>query len=47
LSREVLDQFHANHVKRHLQTDIYARFVELNGNSTLEVQRYNSYSILA
>jgi FkbM family methyltransferase len=47
LSREVLDQFHDNHVKRHLQTDIYARFVELNGNSTLEVQRYNSYSILA
>jgi FkbM family methyltransferase len=47
LSREALDQFHANHVKRHLQTDIYARFVESNGNSTLEVQPYDSNSALA
>jgi hypothetical protein len=47
LSREALDQFHANHVKRHLQTDIYARFIESNGNSVLEVQPYDPNSALA
>ena len=40
LTREVLDQFHDNHVQRHLQTDIYASFVESNDNPTLKAQAY-------
>jgi FkbM family methyltransferase len=40
LTREVLDEFHENHVKRHIQTDIYAPFVESNDNPTLKVQPY-------
>jgi FkbM family methyltransferase len=40
LTREVLDKFHDNHVQRHLQTDIYAPFVESNDNPTLKVQPY-------
>jgi FkbM family methyltransferase len=42
LSREALDQFHENHAKRHLQTDIYATFVESNAMSTLKAQVYDS-----
>jgi FkbM family methyltransferase len=41
LSQEVLDQFHTNHVDRHLQTDIYIPFVESNNNHTLQVEPYN------
>jgi FkbM family methyltransferase len=47
LTREVLDQFHDNHARRHLQTDIYAMFVEWNENSTLKVQPYDLASSLA
>lgn len=47
LSEETLNQFHENHVKRHLQTDIYATFVETNGNSTLPVQPYTFSSSFA
>jgi FkbM family methyltransferase len=41
LSREALKNFHEIHVKRHLQTDIYARFVGSNENSTLNVKFYD------
>jgi FkbM family methyltransferase len=41
LTREALDQFHDDHVKRHLQTDIYTILVQSNENSTLIVQPYN------
>jgi len=47
LTREVLDQFHNVHAKRHLQTDIYAIFVESNSNRTLKVQPYNLESSFA
>jgi len=47
LSREALDQFHTDHVNRRLQTDIYAPFVESNGNSTLKAQPYNLGSSFA
>lgn len=40
LSREVLDGFHANHVQRHLQTDMYARFVDVDGSFSLSPQQY-------
>jgi FkbM family methyltransferase len=40
LTRKVLKYFHDYHVSRHLQTDIYARFVEWNENSTLQVEPY-------
>jgi len=40
LSRDILEQFHDHHVKRHLQTDIYATFVDSNDNPTLKVQPY-------
>jgi FkbM family methyltransferase len=47
LTREVLDQFHNVHVERHLQTDIYATFVESDNNGTLKVQPYNLRSSFA
>ncbi|CAF1213528.1 unnamed protein product [Rotaria sp. Silwood1] len=40
LTREALDQFHDDHVKQHLQTDIYANFVEPKEKSNLKVQPY-------
>ncbi len=43
LSHETLDQFHANHVSRYLQTDIYATFVKSN----IEVQPYKLGSSFA
>ncbi|CAF0868001.1 unnamed protein product [Rotaria sordida] len=43
LSRDVLNQFHDDHIRRHLQTDIYATFIESNENSTLKVQPYNAH----
>ena len=47
LTRQALDQFHDNHVNRHLQTDIYATFVESNTKNTLKVQPYNPGSSFA
>jgi FkbM family methyltransferase len=47
LTREALDGFHADHVKRHLQTDIYAIFVESNNNRTFQAQPYNLGSSFA
>jgi FkbM family methyltransferase len=47
LTPEALDQFHNVHAKRHLQTDIYATFVESNINRTLKVQSYNLESSFA
>ncbi|UJR29056.1 hypothetical protein I4U23_010270 [Adineta vaga] len=47
LTRDVLDQFHANHIKRHLQTDIYAKLVDQNENSSLKAQPYTLGSSLA
>jgi FkbM family methyltransferase len=41
LTREVLDQFQDVHAKRHLQTDIYATFIESNSDRSLKVQPYN------
>jgi FkbM family methyltransferase len=41
LTREALDQFQDVHVKRHLQTDIYATFIESNSDRSLKVQPYN------
>jgi FkbM family methyltransferase len=41
LTREALDQFQDVHVKRHLQTDIYATFIESNSDRNLKVQPYN------
>jgi hypothetical protein len=41
LTREALDQFQDVHVKRHLQTDIYATFIESNSDGTLKVEPYN------
>jgi FkbM family methyltransferase len=43
LDRGILDNFHENHVKRHLQTDIYATFVD----TEIEAQPYNPESSLA
>ncbi|CAF0712227.1 unnamed protein product [Adineta steineri] len=40
LDREVLDKFHETHVSRHLQTDIYARFVESDETSALKAESY-------
>jgi FkbM family methyltransferase len=40
LTRQALDGFHEDHSQRHLQTDIYATFVESNYNRTLEKQPY-------
>ncbi|CAF3600326.1 unnamed protein product [Rotaria sp. Silwood1] len=40
LTREALDQFHDDHDKQHLQTDIYAIFVEFKEKSNLQVQPY-------
>jgi FkbM family methyltransferase len=47
LTREALDGFHNDHRQRHLQTDIYATFVESNENSILKVQPYNPGSSYA
>ncbi|CAF1350256.1 unnamed protein product [Adineta ricciae] len=47
LSEDLFREFHNSHVRRHLQTDIYARFLESNGNSNLEVQPYKMGSSFA
>ncbi|CAF2968028.1 unnamed protein product [Rotaria sp. Silwood2] len=47
LTRDTLNQFHEDHVKRHLQTDIYATFIESNKKSTLKVQPYTLVSSFA
>lgn len=47
LTRQALDQFHADHSTRHLQTDIYATFVELSSNQTSQIQPYNTGSSFA
>ena len=47
LDRQALDQFHDNHVQRHLQTDIYATLVESSGNGSLPVEIYNLGSSFA
>ena len=41
LTQQDMDLFQEKHVQRHLQTDIYAIFVESNERSTLEVQPYD------
>ncbi|CAF1243988.1 unnamed protein product [Rotaria sordida] len=42
LTRNALNQFYDDHVKRHLQTDIYATFIESKEKSDLQVQPYKS-----
>ena len=41
LVQQDLDQFQKVHVQRHLQTDVYAAFVESNETSSLKAQPYN------
>ena len=47
LTQDALDQFHENHVRRHLQTDIYAIFVEPAANEMLQVQPYDLHASFA
>ena len=47
LTQEALDQFHDNHVRRHLQTDIYVPLVQSSANERLQTQPYYPQSSLA
>ena len=40
LTRKVLDRFHNYHVKQHLQTDIYASFVEFSRPRSSQLKPY-------
>lgn len=41
LTQEMLNGFHENHVKSHLQTDIYATFIETNGQNSIGAKEYD------
>ena len=41
LTQDALDQFHENHVRRHLQTDIYVPLAESWTNKLLQTQPYD------
>ena len=47
LNREMLDGFYNDHFKRHLQTDIYATFVETNETSEIKAKPYQPKSTYA
>jgi FkbM family methyltransferase len=44
LERKVLDEFHGDHVRRHLQIDIYATFDDSNGTPSIKAEPYNPAS---
>ncbi len=41
LDREMLDHFHENHIEKHLQTDIYATFVDFDINTAIKAKSYD------
>ncbi|CAF1017896.1 unnamed protein product [Rotaria magnacalcarata] len=47
LDRTVLNDFYENHIKRHLQTDIYATFVDSDINTTIKSKPYDPLSSFA
>jgi FkbM family methyltransferase len=47
LDREMLNHFHENHIKKHLQTDIYATFVDFDINYAIKAKPYNPISSFA
>ena len=47
LDREMLDQFHQNHLNKHLQTDIYATFVDSDRIKTIRAKSYDPQSSYA
>jgi len=47
LNREMLDSFHENHFKTHLQTDIYATFIDSDINTSIKAKPYYPRSSFA
>lgn len=47
LDREMLDQFHQNHFNKHLQTDIYATFVDNDRTKMIGAKSYDLQSSYA
>lgn len=47
LDRQMLDQFHQNHVDKHLQTDIYAAFVNDDRTKMIRAKSYRPQSSFA
>jgi FkbM family methyltransferase len=47
LNREMLDTFHENHFKKHLQTDIYAIFVDSDVKTSINAKPYDPISSFA
>ena len=47
LNREILDDFYENHRKKHLQTDIYAIFIDSDVNTWIKAKPYDPKSSFA
>lgn len=47
LNQTILDNFHENHIKKHLQTDIYATFLDLSLSSNIKSIPYDPISSFA
>jgi FkbM family methyltransferase len=47
LNRDVLDDFYENHFNKHLQTDIYATFIDTDKKTSIKAKSYNSHSTFA
>ncbi|CAF0963586.1 unnamed protein product [Rotaria sp. Silwood1] len=47
LNRTIFEDFYKNHVKKHLQTDIYATFVDSDMNTALKSKPYDPISSYA